>query len=420
MQPMNYMIQTEDVGNAFRAGMRQQADVMASIADYQKAQAITTAAQQKAEADAYKRQRFQAVAQNPTSKDVQALMLEFPELHEGLGKSLEFMSADEKKNTQQLSFSVLSALEKGKGDTAVQVIDQQLEAAKKANDPVNTERLEVLRNAVIASPDGARFALKGLLFSTMGGKDYGDLMKNLEAAETDRATRDAKARQEVAKAKQEEVGAQYAGETARVTIEDKRSSIEDRKFDQRIKTMEVALSKETNELKRQELQIKIDEAKAKKEETARIKAGDAANELSTIDSSRSIIGEILSDEDSLRAAAGVSGFRGYIPGTKARSVSGKLEQLSNSLAATKLSLLKGATSDKDIKFLQTIDSNLDRFQNEEALINEIKRIDKGLLELRQRQADKFGVKNEAKGAEGQSAKVPEDTLQRLSKQYLGK
>jgi hypothetical protein len=178
MQPFNYTINTGGANEAFQQGMNQTAGLMATAADFQKSQAMIVAAQQKAEADAYKRQRFQSVSQNPNSKDVQSLLLEFPELHEGLGKSLDFMSADEKKNTQAMAFSVLSALENGKDDAAVQVIDQQIDAAKNANDTASAKRLEVLRNSVIANPNAARFSLDGLLFSTMG-KDYGDLRKNL-------------------------------------------------------------------------------------------------------------------------------------------------------------------------------------------------------------------------------------------------
>lgn len=151
---MNYTIQTGNPGESFQQGMQQTAGMMATVADYQKAQAMATAAQQKAEHDAYKRQRFMQVTKNPTSKDVQGLLLEFPELHEGLSKSLELMSADEKKNTQQMAFSVLSALEKGKGDSAITVIDQQLEAAKRSNNQEQVQRLEMLRDSAIAARGG--------------------------------------------------------------------------------------------------------------------------------------------------------------------------------------------------------------------------------------------------------------------------
>lgn len=204
MQPMNYTIQTPNPGESFQQGMQQTAGMMTTVADYQKAQALATAAQQKAEHDAYKRQRFMQVVQNPKSKDIQGLLLEFPELHEGLSKSLEFMSADERRNTQQMAFSVTSALERGNVDAATKVIDQQLEAAKRSENQEQVQRLEMLRDSVIASPEAARFGLKGMLFATMGGKDYGDMMKNLESAETESQTREstvAKGKAEAEKAR---------------------------------------------------------------------------------------------------------------------------------------------------------------------------------------------------------------------------
>jgi hypothetical protein len=411
MQPMNYTIDTGNAGNSFAQGFQNTAGMMATAADYQKSQQMMALAQQKAEAEQYKRQRFSSVAQNPTSKEVQGLLLEFPELHEGIGKSLDFMSAEEKKNTQQISFSVLSALEKNKGEAAVQLIDQQIDAAKKSGNEVNQDRLEILRNSVIANPDGARFALKGLLFSTMG-KDYGDLMKNLEGAETERATRDADVRKGVADASKAETDAQYAGEKARTDIANTSSTIEDRKFDQRIKVMEAQLKREDNTLKREELQIKIDEAKMKRDETSRMKTAEADTAISSVRTTQQLLNDVLGDEGTLRAATGVGYLRGKIPGTEARSMAGKIDQLQNALAAENLDKLKGAMSDKDIEFIKNISGNLDRGQNEEKFIGELKRIQKVLAEAEVRNLKKYG----REGSQEQPA-APADPLARLMQKY---
>jgi hypothetical protein len=412
MQPMNYTIDTGNAGNSFAQGFQNTAGMMATAADYQKSQQMMTLAQQKAETEQYKRQRFQQVAQNPTMKDVQQLMLEFPELHEGIGKVREAMSTEELRNTQQISFSVLSALEKDKGDAAIQLIDQQIEAAKKSGDAVNQDRFEILRNSVVANPDGARFALKGLLFSTMGGKEYGDMTKSLEGAETERATRDADVRKGVADASKAETDAQYAGEKARTDIANTKSTIEDRKFDQRIKVMEAQLKSEDNTLKREELQIKIDEAKMKRDETSRMKTAEADSAISAVKTTQSLLSDVLGDEDTLRAATGAGAWRGAIPGTESRAMAGKLEQLQNALAAENLDRLKGAMSDKDIMFIKNISANLDRYQDEDKLVSELKRVQKVLADAEARTLKKYG----REGSQEQPA-APADPLSRLMQKY---
>lgn len=417
MQPMNYTIDTGNSGNAFAQGFQNTAGIMATAADYQKSQQMMTLAQQKAEAEQYKRQRFYEVSQNPKSTEVQKLMLEFPELHEGLGKALDSFSADEKRNTLNMTYSVLSALEKGNSETATKVIDSQIEAAKQSKNADAVERLEVLRNSVIANPNAARFMMKGALFANMG-KDYGDLMKNIESAETESATRDSSVRKGEAEATKAETDAQYAGEKARVDIADKRSLIEDRKFDQRIKTMEVALSKETNELKREELQIKIDDAKRAREESTRMKTAEADTAMSSIATTKGLLSDILSDEDTLRSATGVGAWRGAIPGTQSRSMAGKIEQLQNALAAENLDRLKGAMSDKDIQFIKNISANLDRYQDEDKLVAELKRVQQVLNDAEVRASKKYG--RDGKADQTQSAPVANDALSRLMQKYGAK
>jgi hypothetical protein len=154
--------------------------------------------------------------------------------------------------------------------------------------------------------------------------------------------------------------------------------------------MEGALQRETNEIKRQEMQLKIDEAKAKLDGTQRERVAEASTALGGIDQSISLIGEILSDEDTLRASVGTSAWRGSLPGTKARAMAGKLEQLQSAIAATNLDKLKGAMSDKDIMFLKNIESNLDRYQDEGKFIAELNRVLKSLETARGRVMQRYG------------------------------
>ena len=414
MQPFNYTINTQGAGEAFTQGAQRTAGLMATAQDYQNAQRIATQQQQKAEADQYKRQRFQEVAQNPSSKDVSRLLIEFPELHEGISKSLDFMSSEEKRNTQQVSYSVLSALEKNKPEVAIGYIDQQLEAARQSKDDAATGRLEMLRDSVVSNPTGAKFGLHGILFSSMGGDKYSNAMKAIGENEREAELQPALVEKGKADAAKEGVDAKYADETARTNINDKRSQIEDRKFDQRIKVMESALKREDNALKREELQIKIDDAKTKREETQRMKGAESDVAMSSIATTKGLLNDILKDEDTLRSATGAGAWRGSIPGTESRAMAGKIEQLQNALAAENLDRLKGAMSDKDIMFIKNISANLDRYQDEDKLVSELKRVQQVLNDAEERTAKKFGVQSPG---DKKAEPVAGDALSRLKQKY---
>ncbi len=74
------------------------------------------------------------------------------------------------------------------------------------------------------------------------------------------------------------------------------------------------------------------------------------------------------------AATGKSFFLGKIWGTSAYSYKEKVEQLVNTLAAGNLDKLKGAMSDKDILFLQKINTNLSTKLSEKEFDKELNRI----------------------------------------------
>ena len=151
-----------------------------------------------------------------------------------------------------------------------------------------------------------------------------------------------------------------------------------------------AYNREGNELKRAELGIKVQELRDARDLKVRERVAEGDTAIQSIESAVTLADKILSDEDTLRAATGTMAIRGALPGTKARTVAGQLEQLSNTLAAANLDKLKGAISDKDIAFLKSIEANLDRYQNEDAAIREIKRVRGILKTARNRVAEKYG------------------------------
>jgi len=424
MQPMNYTIDAGNTGNSFAQGFQNMSGMMATAAEYQRNQQLMTIAQQKAEAEQQKRRDFQEVAQNPTRQGYQRLATLYPELHEGVSKASSMMNDGERRIVKELGGSLAIALTKGKNDAAVGLIDQYIESAKNSGDQANLERFEMLRNSVVANPNGALFGLHGIMMGVMDGKEYADWSKGVEEAEKMRQTRGADVRKAEADATTAETKAQYAGQDALADIEKKgwdikkiRADIDNSKFDQRIKVMEAQLKREDSEVKRQELSLKIEEARSKKDEAVRMKAAEADTAISSIKTTQTLLSDVLADEDTLRAATGVSAWRGSIPGTESRAMAGKLEQLQNALAAENLDRLKGAMSDKDIMFIKNISANLDRYQDEEKLIGELKRVQKVMADAEARTLKKYGKEKEPEAAPVNNTDA---RLKALNEKYLGK
>lgn len=416
MQPMNYTIQTGGAGDAFQQGMERTAGLMTTAAEYQKAQQIATAQQLANEQAMQKRSDFEYASNNPTFENVQKLMIQYPELSEQFKRSLDSMDVRRKESVLSGAFSAVTALENGKPEIAIQLLDDNIEAAKNANDKDSLFRFESMRNLIIAKPNAAIFGLHGTLFGGMGGEKYAEAKKKLGDNQRADELQPSTVAKNEAEAKKAGVDAQYAGEKARTDIENTRSTIEDRKFDQRIKVMEAQLKREDNSLKREELQIKIDEAKAKREESSRMKTAEADTAMSSIATTKGLLNDILGDEDTLRSATGVGAWRGAIPGTESRSMAGKIEQLQNALAAENLDRLKGAMSDKDIQFIKNISANLDRFQDEDKLVSELKRVQQVLNDAEARAAKKYG----RDGEQSKAAPVANDALSRLMQKYGAK
>jgi hypothetical protein len=152
-----------------------------------------------------------------------------------------------------------------------------------------------------------------------------------------------------------------------------------------------AASREGNDLKRQELMLKVDEMRNKRDEAIRDKVNEGQSAFQSLLNTKSLIADILSDEDTLRAAVGTSAWRAAIPGTKSKTVAGKIEQLQNAVAAANLDKIKGAMSDKDIMFLKNIESNLDRYQDEDAFISELNRVARNVDLATDRVAKRYGI-----------------------------
>ncbi len=394
MQPMNYIINTGNTGDAFMQGADRTLGFMNAVTQQRLAQQKEEAARIANEQALIRQQRFQEVALNPTAGAVQKLMIEFPELSEQFKRSYDSLSGNEKEDAIATSYSVVSALKQGKQDVAVSELDRKIEAAKNAGDQGRLQKYQMLRDSVVASPEGALFGLQGLLFAGMGGDKYAEAVSKLDK-------NDREEKELPYKLEQERVKAKYAEPEALLDIEKKGWDITKIKEDigyqkqmARIAAMNASTSRADSDLKRQELQLKVQEAQSKLNGEIRAKVADAESARSSIDNFINTADRLMKNRMLPRVLGPIEGRMSSAPlSDEAADAIALIDTLSSQAFLSQIPAMKGsgALSDAEGKKLQAALTNLSRVQSEKQFEANLKEAQRILLKSRANLAQKYGI-----------------------------
>jgi hypothetical protein len=188
MQPMNYMIQTPSGGQMMSealtiAGQVAQRNQFLANAEKAKAEQAALVAQQE-EAER-KRQSMIALARNPnrSAKDIENFMLE----HGEVSKQFQDMFATMQESEQRQAVATMSLVREGlknkRPDVVVAELDRQIEAAKNSNNPSMADKLDMVRNMVIADPNAADLTANFFLRANMDPVKYEEMVGKRGAEE---------------------------------------------------------------------------------------------------------------------------------------------------------------------------------------------------------------------------------------------
>lgn len=390
-EPYNYMLNLPDPSQGMMSGI-QNGLMLSSVIDKADQQKQAEAQQAQMQAD------LGRISQNPTPAALAQLMVKYPSMSEQFKRTYDTLNTEQQKSRLDQATQVYSALQSGKPEIAKQLLTDQAAAYRNSGSDNEAKTLEDIGKLVEISPDTAKTTAGLFLAHAMGPDKFTETFTKLQSEQRSSDKAPYELTEAQAKAQKAAVDSKFAESQAALDLQKKgwditkiQEDIAITKQNSQIAALNAATSRESNEIKKQELQQKLDEMKAKRDEAIRTKAGEAENSFATIDTSVKLIDDILADKDTLRAIVGASAWKGSIPGTDNRAMVGKIEQLQNTLAAANLDKLKGAMSDKDILFLKNITSNLDRYQDEDKFINELTRINGELFSSRKRVASKYGI-----------------------------
>ena len=161
--------------------------------------------------------------------------------------------------------------------------------------------------------------------------------------------------------------------------------------------MNAAANREANAIKRQELRLKVDEAIAKRDETARGKIAEVESANSNIDNMLNTIDRVMSNP-SLKDVVG--SFEGRMPAAASMlddqesDAIALLDTLGSQAFLAQIPNIKGmgALSNAEGEKLQSALQNLSRAQSEKQLTSSLKEAQRLMIKARKNVADRYGVK----------------------------
>jgi hypothetical protein len=393
MGPINYDI---DVQTPFQSAMQ----------GYQEGAAVRKEQEQRAQQQAATEQQRQMqtdlseLSKNPTTQALSAMSIKYPQLSEQFKRSYDMLGSDQQKNELGHATQVYAAVQSGRGDIAAKLLRDRATAMRNSGEEDKAGVSEAMAKLVEQHPESFKTTAGLMLSSVMGPDKFADTFGKLgsESRATEQAPADLAKKQ--AEATKSGVDAKYAEQGALLDLEKKgwditniREDIGIKKEANRIAAMNAAANRENNSLKREELGLKIKEARAALDDKVRAKAAEAESSAGSIDNSLNTI-ERIKNNPSLDSVIG--SFQGRVPAIfsdEANDAIALIDTLGSQAFLSQVSQMKGqgALSDAEGKKLQSALTNLSRNQSEKQFRANLDDASRLLAKGRDNLAKKTGV-----------------------------
>lgn len=384
--------------------------------------------QQLAQQQAQMRQQLLAglaAKQNATADDYASVMTQLPDLAENLQKAWTTRNAAQQQAHANDLLQWGAAIKSGRPELAERQILERADAMEAANGGQPTPESKALRtNAQVLaqSPQFALGQIQAMLASNPNGKQAADALasfgseqraQELQPSAVTKAVADASTAQSTAQ--KTAIDAKYAEQNAVRDLEKKgwdiRAIQEDIGFKReanRIAAMNAAANREGNALKREELSLKVQEARNSLDEKIRAKVADTESSAANIDNSLNTIRRIKNSQGMRDVVGSFEGNRFY-PNQLAAAVNtlnpftssgddradaiALIETLGSQAFLSQAANLKGmgALSNAEGEKLQSALTNLSRQQSEKQFLANLDEAERLLQKGRATLSKRTGV-----------------------------
>ena len=400
MEPINYSV---DVQSPFQAVLQ----------GYQAGSAIRNEQLQRQQQEAAlqeKQQKTQVIQsliknKNATADDYSQAMLLVPELKDQFKQAWETKSvAQQQSNLVDLS-QWMAAIQNGQPQIAVNAMAARADAMEAAagGKTQESEALRTQANVIKEHPEFGAFMMKSLLVAHPDGKNVVDAVAKL--GQEDRAAAEAPAdlRKKNAEAISAETTAKFAEPKALLDLQEKGWNIEGIKADidykkqqSRIAAMNEQIGRESNDLKRQELQLKVAQTQQELTDKANAKAADVESARGSMDNMLNTADRVLNTpKDVIAAAAGPLDSRMPTMQQDVADFEEMLNTLGSQAFVAQIPNIKGtgSLSDAEGKKLQAALQNFNLRQSPEQLISSVREAQRLILKARENLSTRYGGAN---------------------------
>lgn len=360
-----------------------------------------------------------AAMQAPTVDAFSRLGAKYHSKQPAISAAWEMMGAARQDEEFTTGSKIFQAIGRGRPDVAKSILQEKLEAAKAGGQP--TEKIKTMLDGLDRDPKEVMGTI-GAVLATADPKRWKTIQEINQAAELQPLKVD-KAKQELEKervltgkerslADKAAVEAKYAESAAATDLAKKnwditklQNDISVSRQNMAIATLNSKLAKEANDLKKNEIQQKIDAAKEKREQAIRDRAAEASTSIAASDNLNNTVEKILNMAVTGRDKSGKpTGFTGTIEsatgpissrmptlGQDVADFEETINTLGSQITMSRIGEMKGALSDKDLATLQSSLQSLSLRHSPQQLVNNLLEVQRLTQKARKNTMDKFGA-----------------------------
>lgn len=310
---------------------------------------------------------------DPTARDFSSMMIKYPQMSEHLKRGFDILQPAQQSAKVNGAAQVYAAVNSGANDVAVKLLTDEATAYRNSGDEKAARDAETWAKMIEASPQTAKTSMGLMLSSVMGADKFASTFPALGKEGRDAEAAPAELARKIAEARKSQIDARFGEQKALGDLEKQgwdikniQSDIEIRGQNSRIAAMNADLARETNALRRQELQVKINEAIQKREEHVTDKA-------EKIESARFNMDNMLNTIDRIKINPKLNNVLGTIEGRLPAVLSDEaadaiqlIETLGSQAFLSQIPQIKGtgALSNAEGDKLQAAFQNFHRAQSE--------------------------------------------------------
>jgi hypothetical protein len=407
-QPNNYSLNLPDPTQSLVGALNMGTGMVQLQAAKQQLKQAEVGAQQQARLQS----DINALSQNPSPAAVAQMMVKYPQLSEQFKRGYDAMGNEQQKAKINQASQVYAALLAGDTDTAYSTLKGFAEAYRNSGLKQDADSSDSLAEIIKLHPEHATTTAGLYLASAMGPEKFQETFGKLESERRERALEPSKLTEAQAAAREAATKAKFAESNAVIDLQKKGWDIykiqEDVKIareNNRIAALNAAASRETNELKRQELQDKLKDAELARDQKVRDTASAIETTRTGIDNSLSTIDRVLNNPSLNDVLGSLEG--GWVGAAKnvfsdeAQNAIADIETMKSQTFLNQLKQLKeasstgasglGALSEKEGERLINGIQSLSRKQGEAQFTANLKEVQRLLLKTRKGLAEKYGA-----------------------------